>query len=71
MRMTVEVYARVEQIMVGPLFGNGRKKELRSTFGFVNIVFAGSGDGGILGDQAIGAQGNYGRDVCLIFKYAA
>ena len=71
MRMTAEVYARVEQMMVGPLLGNGRKKELRSIFRFVNIVVAGSGDGDILGDQAIGAQGNFRRDVCLIFEYAA
>ena len=60
MRMTAEVYARVEQMMVGPLLGNGRKKELRLIFGFVNIVVAGSGDGDILGDQAIGAQENSG-----------
>ena len=71
MRMTAEVYARVEQMMVGSLLGNGRKKELRSIFRFVNIVVAGSGDGDILGDQAIGAQGNFRRDVCLIFEYAA
>ena len=36
-----------------------------------NIVVAVSGDGGILGDQAIGAQGDFRRDVCLIFEYAA
>ena len=71
MRMTAEVYARVEQMMVGPLLGNGRKKELRSIFRFVNIVVAGSGDGDILGDQAIGAQGNFWRGVCLIFEYEA
>ena len=53
------------------LLGNGRKKELRSIFRFVNIVVAGSGDGDILGGQAIGAQGNFRRDVCLIFEYAA
>ena len=69
--MTTEVYARVEQMMVGPLLGNGRKKELRSIFRFVNIVVAGSGDGDILGDQASGAQRNFRRDVCLIFEYAA
>jgi len=57
--------------MVGSLLGNGRKKELRKIFGFVNIVVAGSGDGDILGDQAIGFQGNFRRDVCLIFEYAA
>ena len=53
------------------LLGNGRNKELRSIFGFVSIAIAGSGDGGILGDQVIGAQGIFRRGVCLIFEYAA
>ena len=53
------------------LLGNGRNKELRSIFGFVSIVIAGSGDGGILGDQSIGTQGIFRRGVCLIFEYAA
>ena len=53
------------------LLGNGRNKELRSIFGFVSIVIAGSGDGDILGDQSIGTQGIFRRGVCLIFEYAA
>ena len=53
------------------LLGNGHKKELRSIFGFVSIVIAGSGDGDILSCQVIGAQGIFHRGVCLIFEYAA